>query len=115
MHRTGLWAALLCFACGGTVVAPTEEQPTTLPSQDSSSDAGAGRDSGFKQVPLGACEEGFDPAQNPDRLCNWLGDDGRCYDSRPEACNCICPRDRDSVCSSEFYQGEGEATPVTCF
>ena len=115
MHRTGLWATVLCIACGGTVITPTEEDPETNPSVEPSSDAGAAGDAGWHQVPLGACEEGFDPTENPDRLCNWLGEDGRCYDSRPEACNCICPSDRDSVCSSGFYQGEGEATPVACF
>jgi hypothetical protein len=106
--------ALLVIACGGTVEQPDNSPSSTEPGTGTSTDTGSSTESGFKDVQLGNCESGFDPDSEIDRPCDWLGQDGLCYESKEEACNCICPRDQDSYCSSGFFRGEGEATPVSC-
>ncbi len=110
------WLALVVAACGGTVQEPDDRDPDTTneDGSETSSETGSETESDFKDVPLGQCEGGFDRSEDPDKPCNWLGEDGLCYETREAACNCVCPRDRDSTCSSGFFRGEGEATPVYC-
>jgi hypothetical protein len=118
--RTLAWLALVVTACGGTVLDP--EDGETAPSSQTGSGSGSetGSQTGsetapdFKDVPLGECIEGFSRHVDATTPCNWLGEDGLCYETKEAACNCICPRDRDSTCSSGFFRGEGEATPVNC-
>lgn len=43
------------------------------------------------------CDLGFDESET-DRSCNWLAN-GLCYDDKDEACDCICPRNEDSISS----------------
>jgi hypothetical protein len=61
-------------------------------------------------TPLGACELGFVWENDPSRPCPWIAE-GRCYDTKEEACACICPRDRKSFCVSP---SPGERVDVTC-
>lgn len=110
------WLAVTMVACGGVVSEPEDREsaPSTDTASGTSTGTGSGADSEFKDVPLGDCETGFDPNSDPTTPCNWLGEDGLCYETRDAACNCICPRNRDSTCSSGFFRGEGQATPVYC-
>ncbi len=62
--------------------------------------------------PLGECEPGFVP-DNSERPCTWLAD-GLCHAEKDNACNCICPQEKDSVCVSGFPAGEDGRTPVIC-
>ena len=105
------WASLV-LGCGGRVDAPTEpetgggtpateEQQTQKPSE---------------LTALGECSGGFDPWVEQDHPCNWVDRLGTCYDTKLEACECLCPRDDPrSTCQSPFYQGDGMATPVYCY
>lgn len=60
--------------------------------------------------PLGACEKGKLPQSGP---CDWLAE-GRCYATKDEACDCICPRDRETLCLSGFWDGPDSQTRVHC-
>ena len=102
--------------CGGDVKDSSEDTTkdgkTASPSANSSTtEADAGSSDTQK---LGSCKKGFDPLEQPDQPCNWLGDDGLCYDDRQAACNCVCPKDCSSLCLSGFYDGEGSRTDVYC-
>jgi hypothetical protein len=46
--------------------------------------------------------------------CPWVAE-LRCYTTREMACNCACPRDRDSQCSSGFGNGPSGRVEVDCF
>ncbi len=107
-----IWTALFVAACGGSVAEPDDTRPE--PGVESSGGAGPRTDTPFKDTPLGPCAEGFDPDEAPNDPCDWLGEDGLCYATKEAACDCVCPRDRDSTCSSGFFRGEGQATPVDC-
>jgi hypothetical protein len=65
-------------------------------------------------TPLGECDLGFDPGNQPERPCDWIAE-GLCYDSKIAACACVCPRDRHSYCVSDFFVSPGLQTPVSCF
>ena len=104
------------LACGGRVEDPKSGGAGGGDSAPVSSSAG-----GAKSPPdtlpshaLGDCKPGFERASNPTRACNWLTDGGLCFDTNDDACSCICPPDKDSVCYSPFYNGTGSATPVNC-
>ena len=110
------------FGCGGNVKESGEDTAaqdkatdaeTTTSSTDPSSGETTAEATGDTRR-LGECVEGFEPQAEPERSCNWLGDDGLCYDTREAACNCVCPRDHDSFCLSGFYDGEGSRTEVYC-
>jgi hypothetical protein len=62
---------------------------------------------------LGACQLGevsWDVADG----CAWIADN-RCYETREMACNCACPRDRNSQCTSGFDSGPNGRVQVDCF
>ena len=107
-------------ACGGRAVedpgaggaAPTE------PGTQAPAAAGAGRSSSpsapLPSHDLAACKPGFSRAENPNRQCNWLTEDGSCFNEKEDACACICPTSGDSICFSGFDDGPGSATLVQC-
>jgi hypothetical protein len=64
---------------------------------------------------LAECVVGFDHEQNPTLPCRWLTEFGMCFDDTEAACACICPRDRDSVCSHGFDRGPDAASLVYCY
>jgi len=123
----GLVLGLLALGCGGrtetgspgTVVG----DPTGTDGSNGSGD-GSGKDSGSTcddlygdcgvdaDTELGECTLGF-PVFGTGRPCAWVADD-RCYDTREMACNCECPRDRDSQCVSGFGAGPDGRVLVEC-
>jgi hypothetical protein len=60
---------------------------------------------------LGECRLGTPEAGSD--TCPWLFE-RRCYDSRDMACNCACPRSRDSLCLSGFEAGPFGRVEVSC-
>ena len=117
MKRIVLCAALSgLLACGGRVEDPTPGGSGGSDSAPLSSPGGSksGPSAGLPSHELGDCKPGFDRASNPGQPCNWLTDSGQCFDTNDEACACICPPNKDSVCFSPFYGGDGSATPVHC-
>lgn len=114
----------LVAACGGQVEGesggdPAEEaddEPTDDPeSSNDDSEEPSPPDSdepGPGERQLAECELGFEP-YSADQPCNWVAD-GLCYETKEEACDCICPRDADSVCLSGFYDGPDSQTEVIC-
>lgn len=112
--------------CGGRVDIdgpyPESETGGGGSTTDGSGDASGGNSSsggsshsgtggGFDQGELPPCELG--PVYSGMGDCSWLAD-GRCYAKRPDACACVCPRDRASSCTSGFPGGPGNPTEVTC-
>lgn len=114
LYGLGLCALV---ACGGRVVeAPPDgsgsnidEEPSVTPSGGKSS---TGSD-GFPMHALPECKPGF-PRSDSTRSCDWVSASGSCFATKTEACACTCPRDRDSVCVSGFFDGPGSATKVAC-
>lgn len=136
-RRTRSASLLLFFlaACGGEVDGSSAERMTPRPRQagqagearqdqldttDEAAELGTQQDPTKKEVaggeldadiaPLGTCHLGPAPLF---ARCDWLAD-GRCYESKKEACDCICPRDYDSICVSGFYAGLDGRTEVYC-
>jgi len=110
----GKWVglALVCaLGCGGQ----TESGPAESGGSSAAEGDAGTADGGFYQTPLPACDQrGFLRSEAYGRPCNWLGTDQRCYDTREEACACICPQNGTSQCVSGFYDGDGSATLVSC-
>ena len=103
------------MGCGGRAI----EQPGTGGSDPSPPASTAGPSQSdpsgsFPSHELGACTPGFRRSDNPDRACHWLTEAGECFDDIDGACACVCPRDRKSVCSSDFDDGPSSATLVFC-
>lgn len=119
MWRYQVVAAGLLFACGGVVEggsgdrergeAGARSQPA--PGQEQEPDQPG---SGINPTPdteLGECVLGYrETWQAP---CPWVAE-RRCYATREMACNCACPRDRDSQCVSGFAGGQDAHVPVLC-
>lgn len=112
------FAGALCLAsavaCGGKV---DGEGGDDTPAEPGNASGGAPSQSGSNAQPAGTelppCHLGFDPNFEPTRSCDWLGDE-LCYSEKLEACACVCPRKRDSLCSSGFPMGPNGKTKVTC-
>ncbi|HEY3667040.1 MAG TPA: hypothetical protein VGL19_13600 [Polyangiaceae bacterium] len=109
------------LACGGRYEEPGTGTGTPVAGPTGStgapSDGKAGSSGSTVTLPdhdLGMCQPGFDRASNPGRSCNWLTDSGKCFDTKDAACNCICPRSGESLCSSGVDGGPGSATLVHC-
>lgn len=114
------WLALsLAAACGGSVTGgESEEDGSTLPDKN---DAPAPPS---KQPPdtnnpnadteLGECKLGVSANGESAYPCPWVAGE-RCYATREMACNCVCPRDRNSQCSSGFEGGPDGRVDVYCF
>jgi hypothetical protein len=125
MRRLALCAAIAgVVACGGRYEESgfdggrTDDPSSSIAAAGSGGSSGrAGASYGDPTLPshdLGACAPGFARTSNPSRPCNWLTDMGICFDSNDDACACICPKIRNSVCFSPFYPGPGMATPIHC-
>jgi hypothetical protein len=52
--------------------------------------------------------------QPDDYYCPYYAD-GLCYETKAAACNCVCPRDHDSWCSSELGESPAWTMGVSCF
>ncbi len=105
------WIVLVCCcglfaACGGKVV-----QQGSTGTGGSSTDGGS-NNTNYPGHTLGDCHLGELPSSAT--TCPWLGDDGRCYPTVDDACNCVCPRDHASVCVSGFPGGKHSMVAVSC-
>lgn len=98
MRWMGLLLLVFFAGCGGRV--ETEPDPNA---ETPSADPWAG-------TPLGDCEPGVAPGQGP---CPWTYE-GLCYPTKAKACDCACPRDRDSLCVSELTKASS-FNRVECF
>lgn len=115
------WLLLLPLgvACGGVVEGGSKDPgegssstPTNSES-DPGSNASSGEDNADADTDLGDCTLG--PLENraTDQLCAWVADK-RCYQTREMACNCACPRSRNSQCASGFDEGPNGHVWVAC-
>jgi hypothetical protein len=110
--------ALLLAGCGGRTDAggggtegSTDDQKTSgaeQPKDDPDTGSSAPGD-----TPLGECVLGALARPAMGDPCPWLAE-GRCYESREMACNCICPRSKDSQCLSGFEGGPNSRVEVLC-
>jgi hypothetical protein len=108
----------LLVACGGIAEGGSSD-PDEAASKSSSSGSDAnsssnpGTDNPAADTDLGECTLG--PLENraTDQRCAWVADK-RCYQTREMACNCACPRSRNSQCSSGFDDGPDGHVWVTC-
>ena len=111
-----LWLAL---ACGGRVDTGSEDPGESAPVKDptpaatSSSGADPGIDNPDADTDLGVCKLGPLEYAEPDQPCAWVADN-RCYATHDMACNCACPRSRNSQCVSGFEDGPNGHVGVAC-
>jgi hypothetical protein len=120
MWRLSLVAVLL-VACGGVVEGGSRQDggeepgPSTgkdpAPSNGDDDDTGGRLDDPNADTELGECTLGY--AETYAKPCAWVTD-RRCYETREMACNCACPRDRDSQCTSGFASGPEGHVWVAC-
>jgi hypothetical protein len=124
----------LTFACGGKTSIDPDGSGSQAPPEagDGSSDGskpgggaepGNGPTSGGSNPgirfddgdPLGACQEGFFEIEQPSRDCNCLVE-GVCFDTKAQACACICPRNSShNTCVSTRDCEKDSRTAVSCF
>lgn len=122
----GLVLAGVVLACGGRTESYSPEslrrQPTVpgatknpeqKPDDPDGVDCGALVEQCEGDTELGACTPGSMVYDTPG-ACPWVAEN-RCYATREMACNCACPRDRDSQCSSGFDSGPSGRVDVDCF
>jgi hypothetical protein len=108
----------LVMACGGIAEGGSNEpsdgaSKNTASGSSSSSSSNQGADNPDADTDLGECKLGpleGDPAHP---LCAWVADK-RCYQTREMACNCACPRSRNSQCTSGFDEGPDGHVWVAC-
>ena len=115
----GPWLVTLAFAlataCGGEFEGgshePSPGSPTPNPSA-STSDQGQGTDP-VADTDLGDCVLGALENRATAEPCAWVADE-RCYQTHEMACNCACPRSRNSQCTSGFDDGPDGHVWVAC-
>ena len=107
---------LLVGACGGVVEGgsedPGEDAPARSPSGSGASSS-QGSDNPDADIDLGDCKLGPVENRSTDQQCAWVAD-MRCYQTREMACNCACPRSRNSQCASGFEAGPDGHVWVAC-
>jgi len=123
----GLVLASVTIACGGRTESYSPETvgreevngPGTTKKPDEKPDApnnaGCGDLVGQCEgdTELGECQLG-QMVYDTRGACPWVAEK-RCYQTREMACNCACPRDRDSQCSSGFDDGPDGRVDVVCY
>ena len=97
---------------GGSEGDETVPDPDDTPAQPS--DQPSGSDNPNADTELGECQLGPVVYSADASPCAWVADE-RCYATRAMACNCVCPRDRDSQCSSGFEAGPDGRVEVHCY
>jgi hypothetical protein len=102
------------LACGGEVTGGGSQSSSTA-EQSSPSQGGSQPKSTFgaPNTALGDCVEGPLEGSAEATSCTWVAKQ-HCYEQREMACNCACPRDRDSQCLSGFDKGPTGHVPVDC-
>lgn len=113
---TGLALLLVLgtLACGGEVRRSgrdtgSSNSQASSPNQDDPMSSSFGE----ADTAVGDCVPGPPEEEALYGPCMWVAD-GRCYQEREMACNCVCPRDRDSQCSSGFDAGPNGHVKVSC-
>ncbi len=110
----------LCAACGGSTSGGGSTSEAGEGEGDGASTPGATKDTpGASDSPnadteLGDCKLGPTAYGEGASPCPWVADN-RCYSVRAMACNCACPRDRDSQCLSSSESGPEGRVEVDCF
>lgn len=109
-----VWLGIV--ACGGNVSGGSDgpegdpdgsDSPSREP-DPSSPDTVDGADTA-----LGDCKLGPRLFDGSDEPCAWVAKE-RCYAEREMACNCACPRGRNSQCASGFDAGPNGQVWVSC-
>jgi len=114
-----LLALPLAVACGGVTEGgshePGSQDPdgSAPPSTPTTSESETPSDNPDADTDLGECTLGALENRATDQLCAWVADK-RCYQTREMACNCACPRSRNSQCSSGFDEGPDGHVWVAC-
>lgn len=115
-----LGLCLLMVACGGKAVGGGDEDPeggdSTAPdttTNGSDDDPDFGSDNPDADIDLGDCKLGPIESYSSPEPCAWVADK-RCYAEREMACNCACPRSRNSQCASGFEAGPDGHVWVAC-
>lgn len=112
----GLLTAVL--ACGGNVSGGSqdpEDSDTPETQQPDPPAKSSGKDNfGDADTELGPCTLGPLVYETDGAACAWLADN-RCYAERSMACNCVCPRERNSQCMSGFEAGPDGRVEVYCY
>lgn len=105
---------IVVSACGGNVEGgsggPDPDPQPDVEAETSPGKTGSSSDP-VADTALGACKLGR--AEDWRAPCPWVTD-GRCYEEREMACNCACPRSRDSQCNSGFEDGPDGHVWVSC-
>lgn len=91
----------------------SEPEPNRGPSDDGGAAPSSSGSDPEADTPLGDCTLGRPELQGFDQPCAWVAED-RCHDTREMACNCACPRERDSQCVSGFEAGPHGRVWVSC-
>jgi hypothetical protein len=108
-------ALSLAAACGGSVTGGgSEEGESTLPEPNDTPEQPSVSNNPDADTELGECKLGVPAYGESAYPCPWVAGD-RCYGTRAMACNCVCPRDHDSQCSSGFEGGPDGRVDVFCF
>lgn len=112
-----LGSVLLLLAicnCGGKVSGGESDSDAEAPSPGQQGAGGEPGASSNGALGLPPCEPGFDPADDPNRFCAYVGEtDGLCYDTKTAACACECPSTSGTVCSSPLFPPDSKV-PVSC-
>lgn len=107
-----VWAfLLLAVGCGGEV----RKDDSVDPDASGAGGHGAvenGGGTGLSSTTLSGCHRGFEPSDQTSRPCDFLAD-GLCYESKLDACACICPNRSNTNCVSGFPVPGGRVV-VTC-
>jgi len=109
---------MLAVACGGNVEGggskdPGEGEPKAPSPSKSADDPPFGSDNPDADTDLGSCKLGPVESYSSSKPCAWVAE-GHCYDDREMACNCACPRSRNSQCASGFEGGPNGHVWVAC-
>jgi hypothetical protein len=118
MRRLVAAFGLLLVACGGNVSGggsdPDPEGAQEPEDDPAAPSTHAGHEPSNADTELGECKLGPPIYETSGTPCTWLADN-RCYVARDMACNCVCPRDRDSQCTSGFEAGPEGRVQVDCY
>jgi hypothetical protein len=119
----GVGMVIAAAACGGNVSGgsqdpdPQDPEPSDAPPKtepDAPAKTPGTGNFGNADTELGPCTLGPLVYETDGAPCAWLADN-RCYAERSMACNCACPRERDSQCTSGFDEGPQGRVVVECY
>jgi len=100
------------LGCGGIVQGGTDSESGGAMSTATGGSNG-NESFGSADTAVGECVEGLLEADAAFDRCAWVAL-GRCYMEREMACNCACPHDRNSQCSSGFGGPGNGHVKVSC-